>query len=110
MAKENLEEGRDLPLEFHTAPELMSRYATNFVIQHTDQEFILSFFEAKPPLLLGTPEERATQLRSIDSVRADCVARLIISPRRMADLIKVLQQNYSTYQQSAAKHEDEANG
>ena len=37
-----------LPIEWYIAEDLKSQYATNIVIQHTDQEFLISFFE--PPI------------------------------------------------------------
>jgi hypothetical protein len=87
-----------VPLEFCVSDELVSRYATNFVVQHTENEFILSFFEAEVPILLGTAEENLAQLQSIGSVKAHCVARIIVSPNRMADLLRIMGENYSRYQ------------
>ncbi|NLE43846.1 MAG: DUF3467 domain-containing protein [Chloroflexi bacterium] len=87
-----------VPLEFCVPGELVSRYATNFVVQHTENEFILSFFEAEAPILLGTPEENLATLQSIGSVKARCVARIIVSPSRMPELIRIMGENYDRYQ------------
>jgi hypothetical protein len=34
-----------LPIEWHVPDELVTRYANNLLVQHTEHEFILSFFE-----------------------------------------------------------------
>jgi hypothetical protein len=39
-----------LPIEWHVPDDLVTRYANNLLIQHTEHEFILSFFEILPPL------------------------------------------------------------
>lgn len=87
-----------VPLEFCAPDELVSRYATNFVVQHTDNEFVLSFFEAEMPILLGTPEENLARLESIGAVKARCVARIVVSPNRMAELLRIIGENYNRYQ------------
>jgi len=87
-----------VPLEFCVPDNLASHYATNFVVQHTENEFLLSFFEAEVPILLGTPEENLAKLKSIGSVKARCVARIIVSPNRMAELLRIMRENYDRYQ------------
>lgn len=75
----------------------MSRYATHIVVQHTEHEFIISFFEVQPPVLLGMPEEIEARLEQIESIRADCVARVIVAAERMPEFVRVLQDNLDTY-------------
>ncbi len=84
-------------LQFEWPEDLMSRYATNFVAQHTLYEFTLSFFEVLAPVLLGSPEENRKQLAGLENVPAKCVARIILSPNGMLELIGVLQRNYQMY-------------
>lgn len=86
-----------LPIEWHTPEGLISRYANNIIVQHTPQEFIVSFFETQPPLMLGNSEETAKQLKTMKSVRSLCVSRIIISPDRIGDFINALQTNYQNY-------------
>jgi hypothetical protein len=103
MAEEKPEE-LILPLEWHLPDDLVSRYATNLVVQHTDQEFIISFFEATPPITLGQPEEVKARLEEQGYVRATCVARVIVSVGRMAEFINVLEDNLKRY---LSKSEDQ---
>ena len=56
-----------------------SVYATNITVQHTPHEFVISFYEAHPPVILGSLEEREAQLEAIDRVYAPCVARITVA-------------------------------
>jgi hypothetical protein len=87
----------ELPLEWHFPENLVTRYANNVVVQHGEHEFIISFFEVFPPILLGSPEETRTELDQIESVQANCVARIIIPWDRMPGFIKALQSNQDKF-------------
>ena len=79
--------GKAVPLNLTIPADLVGRYATNMVIQHTEHEFVLSFFEAMaPPIIGNTEEEKQAQLDQVESVTAKCIARIIISPNRMAEI------------------------
>lgn len=84
-------------LNFEWPEDIVSRYATNFVAQHTRNEFTLSFFEVFSPILLGSPEENRKRLADLGAVPAKCVARIILSAEGMKELIDVLQRNYQGY-------------
>jgi hypothetical protein len=73
-----------LPIQWVVPPSLVSRYATNLVVQASEHEFVLSFFEAYPPLVFGPPPEGTV-------ARAECVARIVITPQRLAEFVQVLQ-------------------
>ncbi|NPV57633.1 MAG: hypothetical protein HPY76_13315 [Anaerolineae bacterium] len=85
----------ELPIRWNIPEGIVARYATNIVVQHTNDEFILSFFEIKPPILLGEPEEIAEQLKDLQAVNATCVAQVIVAKNRMADFIKALENNFN---------------
>jgi hypothetical protein len=97
MSSSESQKTRAVPIEWHTPAEIVSRYASNLVVQHTQHEFIISFFEVLPPILLGLPEERQTQLEQIESVQAQCVARIVVAANRMPEFVKVLQDNVEQY-------------
>lgn len=89
-----------LPLSFVIPEGIVSRYATNFVVQCTGHEFVMSFFEAESPFLLGeSPEENRAILDQAGPVRAQCVARIVVSPegmRQFAGVVKTSLARYST--------------
>ena len=97
MDEQEMGAPQHLPIEWHFPRDIVSRYATNMVVQHTEHEFIISFFEAYPPVLLGDAEEKKAALKQIESVPAICVARVIVAPERLAEFIQVLQDNLDKY-------------
>ncbi len=97
---------RAFRLEWCIPKDLISRYATNFIVQHTQNEFILSFFEVLPPLLLGSPEEVEAQADQIETIDAHCVARVILTPDRLEQLLRVLQINLQAYRDHYAVEEN----
>jgi hypothetical protein len=96
-----------VPLEWHYSEGIISRYATNMAIQNTENEFVISFFELQPPLLLGEPDDIQEKLKKIKSVRAECVARVIISNAKMPDFIAALQQNYEKSLEKKARSQEQ---
>lgn len=77
--------------------DLKSYFSTNSVVQHQKDHFILSFFETWPPAILGSKEEQLSQFNHLDKINAKCVARIILTPDKMGDLIRVLEENYHTF-------------
>ena len=72
--------------------DLVSGYATNMLVQAGESELYVSFFEAPPPILLG-PED----VKNLESVNAECIARIVISPDRLPKFIEVLQKQLDTF-------------
>jgi hypothetical protein len=97
MTDQELEGSYAVPIEWRIPRDIASRYATNMVVQHTEHEFVISFFEAYSPIVLGGPEERKAALEQIESVPAVCVARVIVAPKRLQEFIQVLQDNLDKY-------------
>jgi hypothetical protein len=86
-----------LPLDWRFPRDIISRYSNNFVVQHTEKEFILSFFEVLPPLVLGPEDVQQAKLEALKAVPANCVARVILTPDKMKELIEVLENNYGKF-------------
>lgn len=81
--------GTEVPVMFHIPVGLAGRYAHHLIVQGSDQEVTLSFFEAQSPILLGTSEEQKAILEK--GIRAECVSRIIISKARFPEFLKVMQ-------------------
>lgn len=99
------DERREIPVEWHIGDNVISRYATNMVVQRTEHEFIISFFEIKPLILL-TPKD-VERLEKIDSVRAECIARVVVAAERMPLFIQVLQTNLERSQDKEQKEQEQ---
>src|SRR6266511_1940735 len=86
----------EVPIEWYVPESLVSRYATNMIVQHSEHEFILSFFDTPPPLIFG--ESRLEELQKIKSIRATCVAQIIVAKERMSGFVNAMQENLAKTQ------------
>src|SRR5947207_3066298 len=68
-----------IPVDWHVPEDFPSPYASNMFAQAGEYEIVLSFFQTKLPLLTGTPEENKAKLEELESVRAECVSRIIVN-------------------------------
>jgi Protein of unknown function (DUF3467) len=98
VAEQEEKAGVSIPVEWHFPEQIASRYATNLVVQSTQHEFIISFFEVRHPILIGSPEEQRAQLEQIKSIRAECVARIIVAAEKMPEFLQVLQVRLDAFQ------------
>lgn len=94
MSKKKLivkEEETTIPIEWHIPDTIITRFASNMVVQTMENEFKISFFEIKP-------EIRLTQSQPPSSaVKADCVASVIVTADKLPSFIEVLQQQLNQY-------------
>ncbi len=79
-------------------------YSDNFIVQHTENEFTISFSQIEQPFAF-TEEEYA----QLSTVKAEVVARIVISPLKMRELIKALIDNWNLNQEQAKKRLEEFN-
>ena len=79
-----------LGLNWRIPEGIVSKYVTNILIQETPHEYIVMFFEAHPPVLLSEADLEA-QRREKPKIDAECVARIIVSRKRLKDFVDVLQ-------------------
>jgi hypothetical protein len=86
------EPDRKIGLKYFVPPELEYQYADNLNVTHTENEFIISFVQLQHPLV-ATNEE----MKAVDTVYGKCVARLIVSPRRMPAFIEAMSKNFNRY-------------
>ena len=92
------QQGRPVPIVVTGLDDVPILFSNQFYIQFHQTEFILTFCQIQPPLLLGTPEEVAVQAERITSVPARVVARIGLTPQRMTELVRILQENLQKYE------------
>lgn len=93
-----------LKVNWDVPPDMRVGYPTHFVVQHTDQEFYILFFEATPPIVIGeSPDELAAAWEGIDDVTARCIGRVALTPKRVVELMKLLAINFQRYQENVQK-------
>jgi len=88
---ETIKQGKKVPIKFNIPPTIITRFATNMVIQSFENEFKVSFFEVKPEIRLD-PSEKLP-----DEVLADCVASVIVTADRLQSFINILQKQLDNY-------------
>lgn len=92
------------PLKYVGLDEIPILYSNNMVIQlNPPGEFILTFAQISPPMLLGTPEEQREQAERLDAVHARVVARLSLNRFRVEQLIGLLQRHLARLQNLASE-------
>lgn len=79
-----------IPVRWIVPESVTPRYATNFTLQRTEHEYILSFFQIVPPLIVGGPEQVAEQIQGIHEIQAKCLFQVIIAEDRLPELQGVL--------------------
>ena len=90
-------ESVELPLFFVGAEDTPILFANLMVVQQQHKEFILTFGQFTPPLVLGTTAEQVEQAKSMPYVPVKVVARIGMTPERMSELIGILQDNYNRF-------------
>ncbi|WP_145114177.1 hypothetical protein [Gimesia panareensis] len=86
-----------IALEHVLPDDLATIFSNNFVVQNDGPEFYFLFFHTQPPLIIGGAEHTAEKLEALDSIKTECVARVVISADRVPSIIRALQDNYEKY-------------
>lgn len=87
---------KQLRIEWETPENITSRYATHMTVHASEHEFIISFYEAEPPMLIGTEEEIEQQISDLKTVKAICVARIAVANSRIGEFIQVLNRTFES--------------
>jgi hypothetical protein len=80
-----------VPINWEQPGDIPTYYATNIVIQSLGQEFLLSFYEVRPPIITGSLEEHTAEFAQ--GIPAKCVGRIIVSPGRLQQFSTLLQKH-----------------
>jgi hypothetical protein len=75
-----------------------SKFATHLVVQHDEGQFFLHFFEVRPPLIMGTPEEQFEHWKRLGAVRAGYVVTLAVSAKNVPLMLQLLQENLAVHE------------
>jgi hypothetical protein len=89
-------------MNYRTPDSMRLAYANQLIVQHDENTFFLSYLEALPPVLMGTVEERMSQLKSLGSLAAHCVAKIAIPVNQMEKIVEVLTGNLQQHKDSMA--------
>jgi hypothetical protein len=102
---------KQLPITRATLSARETVFADDIVIQHLPGHFIVSFYQLMPPIIVGeTLEERQQSLAGLSDVEAQCVARIVLTPEGMQQLMQHTIQNYDEWTQKATSAQAQIEG
>ena len=87
--------GVSVPIRWEFPDDLTTVYAAHVSIRHTQNDFVVSFFQIKDPS--GTTEEQFNFVKSQGYVSARCVARIAVAAGTMSEFIEAMQDSYQKY-------------
>lgn len=89
-------------LEREIPPDLQAVFANHFVVHHEPSVFHFMFFQAEPPIFVGLdPELRRKAFEEVESIKAKCVARVVIPANQMQSIIAALVDNFQRHEATA---------
>jgi hypothetical protein len=102
------EESFEIPLIWGSG-ESLPVLATNQVLLQVDAAagqpdmVLLTFGHASPPPVSGTPEQQRERMAKISEVVVQPVVRLSLSPRRLKEVVDLLQRNLGHWDHAATE-------
>ena len=88
----------EIEVDLYTPDDLVTSYVDITTVMHTQNEFVLSFFQTNYPTI-----NPATKNTPVNKVRGKCIARVIVSPNHMATIVELLQKNLEKFLAKDAK-------
>ncbi len=91
---------RSVPIVWVEPEDSRIIFANQFLTQFFEEEFILTFGQLTPPVVLPrqSAHERQAQIENIEFVQAKIIGRFGFTPQRMRELITILQENLARYE------------
>ena len=87
------EERITLNIVHHFPEGLQLTFSDNIAVQHTPSEFTITFAQVQQPLVT-----KASDYDDMETIKAEVVARIVLTPSKMAEFIQTLQENWGMYQ------------
>lgn len=97
MSLEKKDKSVSIKINYKIPEDIQTHFSDNFVVQHQKDHFILTFYEMIQPPILGSEEERLEQLSKIQQLDAKCISRIVVTPQKIEEIIKVLTENLENY-------------
>ena len=103
-------EGRQVPAVWENLDGVPVLLANQFIIQHFQDEFILTVGQMVPPALLGDEQARTAQLQRIEQVTVRPLARIAFTRARLTELIETLAAHREKYDQEKQERDEQFGG
>ena len=97
-------QGVMLPINLHVPDTIHNQYVHHVIVQPGQNEITLFFFETHIPPYIGSPEANREYLLK-QSVRFECISKLVVAPQLVPEIIKALQVGLDNYNAREANEE-----
>ncbi len=75
----------------HIVPDdVITMHIDQIAVSAEPDKFIISMFQHRKPVLLGTREEKAEKARAIKEIKALCVGQFVVTPQVAIDLARAV--------------------
>lgn len=88
------QQGAPTLIEWVIPDTVITRFASNMVVQIVEGCFKLSFFEIKPEIILPPPKTPPTK------IAAECVGSVVVTPQKLEAIVKVLSDQLERHNQA----------
>jgi hypothetical protein len=103
-------QGREVPIVWENPDSVPVFFANQFIIQHFQDEFILTLGQMVPPALLGDQQNREAQLREIEQISVRPLARIAFTRARLLELVSSLDAHLAKYDEMKRTRDEEMGG
>ena len=103
-------EGRNVPLVWDNLDSVPVLFANQFIIQHYQDEFILTVGQMVLPPILGDEQAREAQLQEIERVSVKPLARIAFTRARLVELVAALEGQKEKYDRIQQARDEEMGG
>ncbi len=86
-----------VPVKWNVPEYIITRFASNMVVQVLEDAFRISFFDIRPDIRLDENQKPP------EEIQADCVASVVITANKLPSFIKVLQQQCDVYEKRTSQ-------
>jgi presenilin-like A22 family membrane protease len=102
---ETIPESVGIPMVWVLPEDQRVLLANQFLVQEDEGTFFVTMGQVAPPVLLGTPEERYEQARSLGVIPVTVLGRYAVTRANVGRLIGVLEQVASTFDARDSKED-----
>ena len=103
-------EGHEIRVVWENPDSVPVFLANQFMIQHFQDEFILTIGQMVPPAILGDEAQREARLREIEQVSVRPLARIAFTRARLVELIQTLAAHGEKYDREQQARNEELGG
>ena len=94
-AEEQVPQGYRLRIDWRVADGYPISFANQFMVQMGSEEFVLTLAQLAPPALVEPTREEIESLSK--SISPQVVSRVAVTPEKLRQLIRILQQQLTLY-------------